>query len=74
MNKKTKRSDVSARFAFSGPATASPTLDPNSTNLAERLAAKATDAYARSDQEGIEVTGLSRAKLLKILRSFPTSD
>ncbi len=74
MSKKTKRSAVTARFAFSAPAVEAPALDPNSTNLAERLAAKATDAYARSKQDGIDVTGLSRSELLKVLKSFPTSD
>jgi hypothetical protein len=59
MTKKTVRYEfVTGRFVFSAPTVAAPTLNPNSKNLAERLAAKATDAYARS-AGGIDVTELS---------------
>jgi hypothetical protein len=58
------------RVASVAGAVKAPKLDPNSKNLAERLAAKATDG--RADNYGIKLTGLSKAERRKILGSFPS--
>ena len=77
MPKKNHRHElIMGRFAYSAEVASradvnskAPKLDPMSTNLAERLAAKATDG--RAAKHGINVTGLSDDELRKVLKSFP---
>jgi hypothetical protein len=70
MSKKSGRVEFFVgRVAFSADAVTTPKLDPNSKNLAERLAAKASDPDALA--KGIDVTDLEKEELLKVLQSFP---
>ena len=77
MPKKIHRHElIMGRFAFSAEvdpgvdvSSKRPLLDPMSTNLAERLAAKASDP--NTTKRGTDVSGLSDAEFRALLRTFP---